>query len=78
MLGFPKYKRDDMVTFKFRRNGQDIVITGKVFIIDPFGTFDQTAEVSYDVIAPDPWNRGEICLFKHVPESNIINSVILL
>lgn len=73
MLGMPKYKKDDSVTFKFTRRGQDIVITGKVYIIDPFGTFDQNEEVSYDIMAPDPQRNGEMCLFKHVPESYIIN-----
>ena len=78
MLGMPKYKKDDLVTFKFTRRGQDIVLTGKVFIIDPYGTFDQSEEVSYDIMAPDPWNGGEMCLFKHVPESYIISSAVLL
>lgn len=78
MIGKPKYKKDDVVTFKFSRSGQDIVITGKVFIIDPFGTFEQDEEVSYDIMAPDPRNGGEMCLFKHVPESYIISSGVLL
>lgn len=78
MLGMPKYKKDDLVTFKFSRRDQEIVLTGKIYIIDPFGTFFQDEEASYDIMAPDPWNGGEMCLFKHVPESYILNAAILL
>ena len=62
MLGKPKFKEDEVV--KFTTDGE--VLTGKIYIIDPYGTFEQNEEVSYDVMVEDgPWPG----LFKHLRES---------
>lgn len=63
MIGHPKYKRDDVVSFKFRNE----IKTGTICIVDSYGTFEQNEEPSYDII-----NEEENMLYKHVRESGVI------
>lgn len=68
MLGNPKYKREDRVSFNFEIEGEMQRIDGVIYVVDPFGTSEQKAEVSYDIEA---FFRGGVTLFKHVLESDI-------
>lgn len=60
MLGHPKYNYGDIVVFKLN----DKEITGSVFIIDRYGTFEDKSDVSYDIMTLD-------CLYKHIPEKDV-------
>lgn len=62
MIGQPKFKIKDLVEFSF--NGSKRF--GTIIIVDAFGTFRQSDEVSYDIIDLD---RMVMC--KHVVESDI-------
>ena len=62
MLGKPKYHYGETVKFL---SGDDLK-TGEIEIIDPYGTFYQSEEPSYDVMI-----KVENCLYKHIRESNI-------
>ena len=71
MIGNPKYKYNDIVSFKIKDyNDKERILTGSVYIIDRYGTFEQHEEVSYDIIVDDS-EEGRI-LFKHIRESNIL------
>lgn len=61
MIGKPRYKEGNIVTFEF---GED-VIEGTIYIVDKFGTFEDKSDVSYDIMTKD-------CLYKHVNEKYII------
>lgn len=63
MIGHPKYKRNDVVSFKFR----DEIKTGTVYIVDSWGTFEQNEEPSYDILVEE-----NNTLYKHVRESLVI------
>lgn len=60
MIGHPKFTYDDIVDFKFN----DTIKTGKIEIVDAYGTFEQNAEPSYDILIED-----ENTLYKHIVES---------
>jgi len=68
MIGKPKYKIDDTVTFILDNKEW----TGKIYIIDPYGTFEDDSDVSYDIMV-DNWgdNNDQECLFKHINEQLI-------
>jgi hypothetical protein len=63
MLGKPKYKEGETVKFIF--NGE--LKTGFVFVVDRFGTFFYTEDVSYDIMV-----ESENCLYKHIPEKYVV------
>lgn len=63
MLGKPKYNYKDIVRFKYK----DTELTGQVYIIDKYGTFEQNEETSYDVMVEGQF-RG---LHKHIRESEL-------
>lgn len=62
MLGKPRYKKDDQVSFW--ADGEKK--TGFVYIVDAYGTFFQAEEPSYDIMVEDEIGK---CLYKHIPES---------
>lgn len=64
MLGKPKYNYEDVV--QFETNGG--VKVGRVEIIDEYGTFFNTKDVSYDILVK---NDFENCLYKHITESRL-------
>ena len=71
MIGNPKYNYNDIVSFKIKDyNDKEHILTGSVYIIDRYGTFEQHEEVSYDIMVDDS-EEGRI-LFKHIRESNIL------
>lgn len=63
MIGNPKYKIGDLVSFIF----DGIKKTGIVEIVDEYGTFGDNTDVSYDIYIKD-----ENCLYKHIKEIGII------
>lgn len=63
MLGNPKYKIGDIVEFKCN----DGIRTGVIAVVDRFGTFEYTDDVSYDIL--DKENR---MFYKHFPENTIV------
>lgn len=65
----PKYNREERVVFKWN----DDIIEGTIFIIDSLGCFDCYMEQpSYDILGKDKHNNNTLTLFKHIPESDII------
>ena len=63
MIGKPKYNYNDIVSFKI----QDTVREGKIYIIDSHGTFEDSTDVSYDILV-----ESENCLYKHIREDLIV------
>lgn len=63
MKGNPKYEYGDIVKFNIKND----VITGKVYIIDKYGTFDDDSDVSYDIL--DDVNH---ILYKHIREDKLL------
>lgn len=59
----PKFKRNDMVVFKFRDDEK----CGMIQIVDAYGTFEQDDELSYDICVEE-----ENCLYKHIRETDIV------
>ncbi len=68
MLGKPKYNIGDKVSFKL----EDKIYEGSVYIIDPYGTFGDDSDVSYDIMVNNWGPKKEECLFKHINERLII------
>lgn len=66
-LGHPLYHEGDCVRFQFVGKDDKVTeLTGKVYIVDPYGTFEQSVQPSYDVMVDD--FCGGACLFKHITE----------
>lgn len=73
MIGKPKYKVGDRVSFKIKDDGKDFIVSGKVYIVDAYGTFEQNEEPSYDVWAEEShYDEDSSCLYKHVRESSLL------
>lgn len=75
MLGHPKYNKGDIVKFEIRWKEDDGSVriethTGIIAIIDPYGTFFQQEDVSYDIL-----NKEENMLYKHMMEPSIIEKI---
>lgn len=77
MIGKPKYNCKDIVKFKL----QDKEYVGEVWIVDKYGTWDDSSDVSYDILVEDAFKEGDehykpgkdnSCLFKHINESLIV------
>ena len=60
MIGKPKFKVSDWVSFDWR--GEKI--EGEIWVVDAYGTFFQTKEPSYDIFSPK-----KNMLYKHMEES---------
>ena len=73
----PKYKKDDEVLFSVIPFGEvkPVTVTGKIYIVDRYGTFEQNKEVSYDIFVDDWLDTNRPCLVKHIVESNIHKKV---
>lgn len=68
MLGHPKFKQEDLVSFQFEIEGELQKIDGVIYVVDAEGTAEQNEEPSYDIEA---FFRGEVLLFKHIRESEV-------
>lgn len=66
MKGKPKYKIGDNVLFTFN----DEKLSGTVFIVDAYGTFEDPTDVSYDIMVEDD-NAHNKCLYKHINEKSV-------
>ena len=66
MLGKPKYKVGDIVKFELGKGVKE----GIVFVVDRYGTFEYTEDVSYDFI-----NKDENIVYKHFPEKYVIEKI---
>lgn len=73
MLGHPKYNRDEKVKFKIIHENREYTLSGYIYIVDAYGTFEQNEEPSYDIMAHAPFEpfNGEEILFKHVREGSV-------
>lgn len=70
MIGKPKFKLGELVNFKLGRK----VYSGKIYIIDSYGTFEDDSDVSYDIMVNGFFKEGEDCLVKHINEKLIIEA----
>lgn len=64
----PKFQRGDKVIFMISK---DEKAEGEIYIVDPYGTFGQSEEPSYDILV----NTNQKCLYKHIRESEVIGIV---
>lgn len=65
MIGKPKYKIGDIVRFDF-----DGIKEGVIGIIDPYGTFFDDSDASYDIM-----NKNENVFYKHIKENYIVEKI---
>ena len=71
MLGKPKFTYDDLVQFDLKIDDEIITLTGYVYIVDAYGTFDQNEEPSYDIMVDHSPIDNNKCLYKHIRESGV-------
>ena len=64
MIGKPRFKESDRVSFVIENE----LVEGIIYIVDEYGTFEQSEEPSYDVLAEF---KGTKCLVKHISESGL-------
>lgn len=60
MIGEPKYKLGDNVSFQF---GKD-AYKGIIAVVDPYGVLEDSSDVHYDILADN-------CLYKHIKETDV-------
>lgn len=65
--GKPRYRHGDMVRIKW----DDTEKRGRIYVVDAFGTFEQSEEPSYDIMVEE-----ENCLYKHICESEVLGKVL--
>ena len=72
ILGKPYFKYGDEVGFNLipYKETKEKFFTGKVYIIDAYGTFEQNEEPSYDIMVEDYNGTGKRCLVKHIRQSH--------
>lgn len=70
MLGKPKYKIGDLVSFSVVFQGEELNLTGTIEIVDAYGTFGYPEDVSYDIMVEDFPGMGRT-LCKHNPEKTV-------
>lgn len=71
MIGKPKYNSCDKVMFKIKEDGEWIFLNGEIYIVDAYGTWEQSEEPSYDIMVEGS-PMGVPCLYKHIRESLIV------
>lgn len=71
-IGNPKYKSGDEVEFELEVHGIPFRLSGEVWLVDAYGTFEQNEEPSYDIMVEKLplQDEGEV-LVKHIRESSI-------
>lgn len=77
MIGQPKYKLNETVSFNIVIEGKLETFTGFVYIIDRYGCFEDDTDVCYDIMVSDKKYVSDVnteghCLFKHINEKSII------
>lgn len=68
MKGFPKFELGQLVHFNFGDEKKE----GRIEIIDKFGCFNSSDDVSYDIL-----NEEENCLYKHIQEKEVYENPIM-
>ena len=69
MLGKPKFNYEDLVEFDWESKDNTTTLVGSIMIIDSYGTFFDSSDVSYDIMVEhSPHCNGAPCLYKHVSE----------
>jgi hypothetical protein len=63
MLGYPRFRASDKVSFLWDGDPKD----GIIEVVDKYGTFLDKSDVQYDI-----FNEEENMLYKHIPEKDII------
>lgn len=63
-LGRPQYQKGEIVYFDFNSGREVQEKTGKIEVVDAYGTYFQKDEVSYDILGRDG-------LYKHIVESKV-------
>lgn len=67
MIGKPKFEYGQKVRFTISdQEGNALEKIGTIEIIDRYGTFFDTSDVSYDILVED-----ENCLYKHITERQV-------
>lgn len=72
-LGKPKYKVGEEVCFVWGKDKKQEA-KGRICIIDAYGTWEQQKEVSYDILGSKSEEPDKKTLFKHIKESEIVNT----
>lgn len=62
MIGYPKYKVGDKVSFIVNKE----VLHGDIYVVDRYGTFEDDTDVCYDIYVKD-----ENTIYKHINEKNV-------
>lgn len=75
MIGQPKYTYGDIVHFKVNyKDKKDVahneIKEGVIAIIDKYGTFFDSSDVSYDILV-----KSENILYKHFSENSIVEKI---
>lgn len=71
MIGKPKYKMGDKVSFTLRDDNDIFNCEGEIWVVDAYGTFRQNTEPSYDIMVENWRNSGTQMFVKHIEESLI-------
>lgn len=74
MKGKPKYNYGDKVKISLDKE----LVEGTIEIIDIYGTFEDSSDVSYDIMIKadrykNEYNPEGKCLVKHIQEKHIIS-----
>lgn len=70
-VGRPKYNPGEMVMWNIEEEGETYECYGRIRIVDAYGTFGQSREVSYDIEGPNYRNPDEKICYKHIVESQL-------
>ena len=75
MIGQPKYTYGDIVHFKVNYKDEkgithNEIKEGVIAIIDKYGTFFDSSDVSYDILV-----KSENMLYKHFSENSIVEKI---
>ena len=68
MRGKPKFKYGDSVKFTVTIDGVETEFIGTIYIVDAYGTFFDSSDVSYDIMSTF---KGRETLFKHISEKYV-------
>lgn len=64
MIGYPKYKVGDVVSFTINKKAPPL--QGNIYIVDRYGVFEDDTDVCYDIYVKD-----ENIIYKHINEKNV-------
>lgn len=91
MIGKPKYKINDVVSFTIIQDAKLQLKTGSIYIVDEYGTFSDDSDVSYDIMVQNDTHTAYVgyadgtmqyetrtgpCLYKHIREDHIVDDAM--